>query len=341
MPSLNAPAGVPNTAQPAHIPGFEFNTRLRRKVLPAITRPPGGGLSSPVTQIAKVGLLKGIHLAITGSLGGTLTSPNALGKSSIIKRVRVSINNGNVLFSMSGPGYHYLLRDFLDGYYNPFPGSDARSAVAPGAFDISMYIPIMLNEHDAKGLLMLQNEGTYVTLEVEWEADANVASAPTFTSCQAVPTVEWFQVPAQQNDWPDIFNFHSIIEDQIVVSQTSGDFQYRWPPGNIYLAMYHGYGFGAAGADNWTQAILRANQTDAIYQDNPAWQSYLWANNHPTTRPSGVFAFDLLGSSGLGAFGMPRDQIDSAAAADIYSVVTVSASGTLYAVRRMLIPAQY
>lgn len=327
--------------QPAAAIPFSQSTRLRSKILPTITRPTGGGLSSPATQLPQVGLLKGIHLAITGTLGGTITSPNALGQASILKRVSLSVNNGNKLFSVSGAGYFYLLRDFLDGYYNPFPASTARNAVATGAVNLDLYIPVMLNEHDPIGLVMLQNQATLVTLELEWESDANVGTGATFTNFQAVPTMEYFQVPDDIRSYPDLTVFHSIIEDQIVVSQTSGDFQYQWQRGNIYLQMLHGYGFAASGADNWTKAVLRANQSDVIYETTPSYQNFLWSDNHPTTRPAGVFGFDLLGSSGIGAFGSSRDQIDSTKAADIYSVITVTGAGTLYAIRRMLIPATY
>lgn len=329
-------------AQPAKLPGFENNTRLRKKYLATQVRPTGGGLSSPTLAISKVGLLKGIHLDITGTISSAgLSNLNALGKSSIIKRVTVRVNNGNVLFSMSGPGYHYLLRDNLDGYFNPFPGSDARSAVATGAYNVSMYIPLMLNEHDAKGLIMLQNEGTLLTLEIDWESDANIATGISSMTGNAVPTLEFFNLPKDQTDWPNIFLLHSIIEDQLPISATSGDIVYPWPKGNVFLAMYHGYGFGVSGADSWTRAALRANQTDFLEDWLPAYADYVWANNHPTTRPAGTFAFDLIGSSGLGAFGGARDQIDSAFAAEINSVVTINAAKTLYSVRRMLIPAVY
>jgi hypothetical protein len=332
----------PHTAQPAKLPGFENNTRLRKKYLATQTRPTGGGLSSPVLTVSKVGLLKGIHLHISGTISsGGLSALNALGKASIIKRVTVRVNNGNVLFSVSGPGYHWLLRDNLDGYYNPFPGSDARSAVATGAYDVSMYIPLMLNEHDAKGLIMLQNEGTQLTVEIDWESDANIATGISSMTGNAVPTLEFFQLPKSEADWPNIFLLHSIIEDQLVISATSGDQTYAWPKGNVYLAMYHGYGFGVSGADSWTRAALRANQTDYLEDWLPAYADYKWANDHPTTRPAGTFNFDLIGSSGLGAFGGARDQIDSAYAAEIQTVVTVNAAKTLYAIRRMLIPATY
>lgn len=329
-----------NGQQPSHIPGFDNNTRLRTKVQPSITRPTGGGLTS--FSLSKVGLLKGIHLGITGAItSGGLSALNAAGKSSIVKRVRCSVNNGNMVFSVSGVQFHWILRDFIDGYYNPFPGGDGRSAVATGNYRIDMYIPIMINERDPIGLFLLQNEQTVVTVEIEWESDVTVATGITTLTGTAVPTLEFFQVPQYQADWPDIFTFHSIIGDENVVAQASGDYSYAWPKGNVYLQMLHGYGIGVSGTDSADKIILRANQTDTLYEHTPSYQDFLFADNHPTTRPAGVYALDLMGSSGIGAFGSARDQIDSASAADLYSILTVNAAKTLHSVRRMLIPAQY
>src|SRR5215831_15280750 len=126
--------------------GFAVNTR--RKVLPltgAVTRPVGGGTFGPLT-LPKTGLLARLYLALRGNIAGTLTVPNALGMASMISRVRVVANSGLDIFNVSGSGYNYLLRNALESeYIDPVGQSTATTAVAAGAFNLDMVIPIAVN----------------------------------------------------------------------------------------------------------------------------------------------------------------------------------------------------
>ena len=310
----------------------------RRKViqLPPITRPVGGGQGA-IVNLPRVGLLSAIYLNITGAVSGTLSAPNAFGFASVIQNVNVAINSGISLFSMSGQGYNYLLRPYQDLGDDPVPQSTARSAVTATTFNLDMIIPIAMNPRDALGLIMLQSEQTLLTLQVTFLPDASVATGATVTAT-VTPYAIWFTVPANEKDWPNLGIAHQILEEQTTVPAT-GQFTYNWQRGNIYLQTVHGLGFGASGADSFSHAQLRVNQSDYIYDDDTAF--FGLESNYFTigqTRLPGVLPFNLIGTAGFGAFDATRDTIDSSQLTDLATVLTATSTGTLYTMRRQLVP---
>ena len=327
--------------------GFNDVTRLNTVQIGTITRPTGGGVSSPLT-LPKTGLLKRLHLIITGAVSGTLSAPNALGMASIVSRVRLTLNSGIDVFNLSGAAYHYLLRNFHDINFDPLTAAtpnNARAAVTATTYNISMVIDVMVNSRDPLGLILLQNEQTQATLTVEWLADASVAAGATVTGT-CVVYMEYFTVPQPDpkdpagvnSNMPPLNLIHQTLEDQQTIS-AAGDYVYQWLRGNIYLQVLHGLGIGVSGADSFTRARLRLNQSNFIYDfaTVPQLLDMQYAMNHPAARLLGVIPFDLIGSSGLGQFGMSRDMIDSARLTDIATVIAASGAATLYTVRRQLV----
>src|SRR5262245_25575050 len=106
-----------------------FDAATRRKIIPLTSqsRPTGGGTIR--FTFPRSGLLARIYLGITGTVTGSLSAPNGAGFASIVRRVRVYLNSGVELFSVSGPGYHYLLRGMSELQSDEVPQSNARSAV--------------------------------------------------------------------------------------------------------------------------------------------------------------------------------------------------------------------
>lgn len=317
--------------------GFAVNTR--RKILPltgAITRPAGGGTFGPYT-LPKTGLLARLHLALRGTVAGTLTAPNALGLASIISRVRVQANSGLDIVNLSGAGYHYLLRECLESEYtDPSGQSNARSAVSATAFNLDMILPIAVNMRDPTGLIMLQNEQTIVNLYIDWLADASVATGATVALTTGNLYMEIFTVPPDPQDWPNINIVHQILEDQQAVP-AAADFPYVWPRGNTYMQLLHGLGIGAAGVDGFNRVALRVNQSDYLQSTPPDYLDIEHRLFRGRPRPAGGIYFDLAGSSGLGCYALARDLVNSALVTDLATVITATAPGTLYTVRRQLL----
>lgn len=338
MPVQMSPAGG-NGGPPA--PPFDRSTRFTIIRTADILRPAGGGLS-PVFQLPTYGLIAGILLSIRGSTGGgAVTAPNALGAAAIVKRITLTLNNGTVVWSTSGVGYHYLLRDQLDaGYVDVVGQSNARAALAAStAYILDMYIPLTENLRDSIGLILLQNKQTTLSLQVEWEADGNLSTGGTavYTGFYARPGLLMFSAPPDPRSMPPLRYVRAVLEDSFAVV-AAGEIDYNVPRGNTYARIIHGCGIGVAGADNWTTAQMRVNQSNYIFNYAPDLLDMQFRLQHGRARPPGVIPFDFLGTSGLGSYGTTRDLYDSNRVTDFQTVIqNTGSTGSFYTVRDQLI----
>jgi len=314
-----------------------FDTATRRKLItmPPILKPVGGG---PVSvQLPRAGYLSKIFLNFTGSVSGTLSSPNPLGFASVVRRVRVQLNNGIDQFNVSAAGYIY---DMLanGAFENSFPSTQligsAKNAVSATNFSFTIVDPVMVNSRDPIGLILLQSDQITVTLTIEWEADANVATGATVTA-QCEPLLEFFTVPPTAQDQPDTTILHQILEDQVIIPG-SGTFTYNWPRGNLYLQLFHGFGIGVSPADNFSRYQLRVNYSEYYMDVDPAMLNAYVAWQTLANRQTGTIPVDLISSSGNGNYDKIRDSINSADVTDLASIIYATTTGTLYTQRRLL-----
>jgi hypothetical protein len=309
----------------------------RRRIIPDTAKTKGS--EAPLTfTFLKAGMLAGFWLSIRGNITSAgLSNLNPLGKASIIRRVEVFVNGGQRLHSFSGAGYHYLIRDHLEGYQDVVSQSDARSAVAVGNYNLDMYVPLAVNLRDAIGLFMLQSEQAQVVCTVDFEADANIATGITAHTCTVKPTLVAFSVPRDESKWPDFSVLHSIIEQTQGVSAL-GEFPYTPIRGQTYLQLLAAYGIGVAGSDKWASAQLNVLGTDQVEKWTPNSLDAQFSLTHGRARLPGTIPLDWLGSSGLGAYGSARDALASGQISDIQLTVDITAQpDTFYAVRRQLI----
>jgi len=316
-------------------------TRLRKIILPTLTAPATGGTLS--VDLPKVGIAHRLDLVIACQISGTVTGPNAYGQASAINRVRVALNAGLDVFNVSGPGYHWLTRDFLDLYGDALAYTTARAAVAVvGPTPLDMIIPLAINQRDEWGYIMLQNEQTLATLYVTFEAPAIIATGGPTVVTTVVPILYYFEVPNDPKDWPRFDTVHQILEDDQTVPG-AGLFTYNWLRGNTYLGVYH----LMPPARTWTTAQLRAQQGNIIQDEVPGSMHMLMSQNHnrdmtllaggPLAGINQRLAWDFMGTDGLGAFGSRRDLIDSSRLTDIASVINISGAGVLKTQRRQIV----
>lgn len=284
----------------------------------------------------KVGILQGILLSIKGNIAGTLTAPHPLGKARIVREVRVSVNTTGEIHRFSGAGYHYLIRDHIEDGRDPVPFSDARSAIAAANYNVSMFVPLAVNSHDQPGLVLLSTEETVLTLEVEIEADANIATGITGHTVTIAPTALMFKTPRRLEDYPQLNLIHSFKEEQKSVS-TTGEDKVPFPLGDAYLQMLLGYGIGVSGSDKWSNLDVFVG-SDRLERWTPETQDIVFSKVHGRARLPGVISLDWLGSSGLESYGSMRDGISSGALTDFQAFITYSAQpDTLFQIRRTLI----
>lgn len=312
---------------------FDGSTRRVYSPTNAMARPVGGGTT--FITLPKVGLLARVWLVVTGAVSGTLSAPNAAGFSSILNRVRLTANSGVDIFNVSGPGFHWLLRNMLENYSDPVPGSNGRTAVTAASYDISLVIPVAMNDRDPIGLVNLQSEQVTLTLSLDWLADASVATGATVTGT-ATPYLEFFTVPTKPDDYPPLNIVHQCIEDSQAIS-AAGDFTYNWPRGNTYLQVLHACAINTTPADSWSRARVRVNQSNFIQDYVPLSLSMEYAAQHPAARILGTIPLDYMGTSGLGMYGKARDMLDSSQLTDLATIITATAAATLTTVRRQLV----
>jgi hypothetical protein len=315
---------------------FEGQTTRKKIFVGNITRPTGGGASTPL-EFPRTGILSAVHVLVTGSISGTLSSPNPGGMASIIRRARLVVQGGQDLVNVSGVGYHYLYRPWIDMGLESQASQSAYAAVTATTFDVSMIFPIQVNQRDHAGLFNLQNEQTLMTLNLDFEADATVATGATVTATTKV-YADIFTLPPDPKDRPDMSFIHQVLEDQKAIS-AAGIHNYEWPRGSIYLRMLHGLGLGQSGSDLWSAFQVKRNESDVLvdYQDTVEMdKSYNFLHGGAARKPGTMF-WSGIDHSGLGAYGMARDTIDSARLTNIKSFFTATGAGTLYAVRDTLL----
>jgi hypothetical protein len=199
-----------------------------------------------------------------------------------------------------------------------------------------MLIPLMVSAIDPRGLINLQTEKTVMTVTVEFEADANIATGITTHTCTVTPFLELFTLPREDADKPAFNVVQAIMAESKAVSG-AGDVEYAWPVGAAYLAMYHGLGFAVSGSDGWSKAILRELQTDRLYEYTPISADLEFTRWHGRARLAGVIPIDLAGSDGLGMYGGDRDLLFSQQVSDLKTIITATGAGTLHSMRRQLV----
>lgn len=326
--------------------GFIQNTRRRLIPVAGKTTTSSAG-SLQFNPLPRNGFLARIYLLIRGSItsAGGVSALNAQGKASIISSVTLTVNSSQRVFRLSGFQYHHLFRNFVEaGYTDIGVGSDALSPVATGAFNLDMVIPIAMDLRDSIGIILNQNEQMTLDLTVELASQASVATGIDSWTCTVTPIMEVFTVPLDRNDWPDLNLLHTVLGESTAIAAT-GDFEYVWPRGNVVLQMIHGLGNAAnnsggvdQGADAFSRYVLLVNHADQIETiDTPSFADRLYAHQKGRARRLGTAHFDLMGSSGLGNYGLLREPFNTRLVTDLSTVLTVTSTGTLHTIRRELV----
>jgi len=316
---------------------FDDATRMERISLGAQT---AVGTTPLYWRLPKVGFAAALEVVAKGVASGTITSPSAFGFSSVLNNIKLAINGATDVFNMSGPGYHFGLRNFLSDYFDPVPQSNGRAVVTAAAFDVSFLLPIQVNQRDQAGLIALQNEATEAWLTITPEtvaASIGVGAAAAYT-LTVEPFLKYYTTPQNRADWPKYDVLHRVIEEARPITAT-GDHEHVVPRGNTYLQLLYLYGVAATGAaDKWTAAKIRAAGSQFIEQITPDQANISYGENHTATRLLGVIPFDWLGSNGLGSYGGSRDAIHSDKITDLKGILTLSAQpDTLRIIRRELV----
>lgn len=308
------PAQQLTPAQRAEL--FALHTRQHIMELPALT---GLGPDRTVSfNLPKVRLLSKISLLVEGNLVIGTAAATALPRYSpfsILRRVQVSINNGFNPVNLSGAETFLTNIARVNGsVHKPAAGNERTLApgltVATHAFRFTAEYPVTLNERDAVGLILLQNEETTVTVNVDigplsslvTPAGTTVLSTTDF---RITPILETFSIPAIPQAFPDL-SILKLQQSQLNEAPTAGVMTIRLPVGTTYRKIF--IDCGDIVLTSPIEMVL--NQADTPYLIPPR---YLRARNeemYGDEMPANVYALDF-SFQGIANLGGLRDYIDT------------------------------
>lgn len=307
-------------------------------------------LGSSQMALPKVGYLARIHLHVTGVMNvapGTGTvALSEKGPFTLLRRVRFVLGNGTELFNTSGFGAslvdkHSRLRYLPEdgGISAPFASQVYAAPIVTGNNDWNFHltIPIVPNERDLTGLILLQAEGVVSNFIAEWQAAAGTTSEfPIVTTGNATATftgrvdvyLETFTVPAMAEDQPPLDRVHQVIE-RVDPIFSVGENSIKLLEENTYLRIIHAVEInGALSTDAVDEMRLRYNVTDVPYQIDRAMMLYLARRNWTKDFPKGVFHWDFF-DQGYPNFGGERDLVMASGLAEFESVLQIGSGVSL------------
>lgn len=295
---------------------FAIHTRQHIMELPAMV---GLGPDRTVSfTLPKVRLLAKVSLVVEGNLVIGTAVATALARYSpysLLRRVSVSINNGFNPVVLSG-GETFITNIAKNNGYVNKPGAGNERTVAPGLtvgthpFRFTAEYPITLNEREAIGLILLQNEETVVTVTVDIGPLSSLVtpggtSVLSVTDFRITPVLETFSIPAVPNAFPDI-SILKLQQSQVNEAPTSGVMTVRLPVGTTYRKIF--LDCGDIVLTTPIEVVL--NQADTPYLITPR---YLRAKNeemYGDEMPPNVYALDF-SYQGIANLGGIRDYIDT------------------------------
>lgn len=330
--------------------GFREATRQNLTTLPAQTITDGGRL---YFRLPKVGLLSKLLLTIKGTVDNTAGTGHATISErapwNMIKRIKLIANSGASIYDVSGYGT-YLINNILKKSSAPNVSVVDRSLIADtysipttdadGTILFNLEVPIAINDRDPIGLLLLQNNATEMTLEIEFNTlgGANAVIAPyvltgTATSALSAATcgvvMEYFTVPRQAADYPALNVVHQWLEQQDVITGT-GAFTKSLLRGNTYMRLMHYLTLNSA-LDQADVDKLRVlyNQSETPYSIERVPQLFLQKMRYGMDLPKGTFIHDWYYSNGIPSLGDSRDFINSANITEFQSEVTIGSGASI------------
>jgi hypothetical protein len=282
-------------------------------------------------KLPKARLLSKIFLKVEAV--ATLTSANAtiplkpFSPYGIFRRIKLDLNNGFSPFTLSGEDlFLYSLMCWRPDKLMPQQSTRAinymeNSATAGGKdakINFTMQLPITLNDRDATGLILLQNEETTVdvTIDVASLADAYkpaTGDKVVFKSLKITPVLETYTIPPAEIARPDM-SVLKIVQAKREDFSGNGNNTVKLQTGMIYrkLALYFEDKDGnpLKDEDFLSNIDLVFNTADVPISFNA---SVLAAKNHSELGyplPDGIFIFDWT-YQGIPNLGGTRDYVDT------------------------------
>lgn len=293
---------------------FAALTRQHMHMLPAQTAT--SELETLQFTLPKTRLLAQIFLKVDVTCTGvTEKSPvPAYNPYRILRNISLDLNNGFRPFVMSGE--EAAIYNTVATHSDKITGANGmyKESGTKGKYSFVLELKNTLNDSMLQGLILLQNNATMVTLNVDIGKVSDVFIAGTFGNVKVTPMIVTYSVPAIQEAFPDI-SVLKLMQSKTVSFNAAGDNTIYLDTGTIYrkLIVYMQDGSGAALDISKVTGNLELafNGADIPYSIDPEMLMYLNADQFGRRLPTGVYVFDFSSQSPLIGYGGSRDYIDT------------------------------
>lgn len=335
---------------------FNRSTRQNFLAAPAISYVAG---TTQTSQLPKVGLLRRIFLLFSGTQTITLGGGTAvLGQEapfSLLQRIRLVANGNTSIFDTSGWGG--MIASLFHAYgFSGFGGRPVipDSATAPGpastgfaalnyaagvsaganTWRFAIEIPLGISDdwRPPQGLILAAAPDTQLTLEVTFGATlySTVASRTTpvlvtgaataaLTAATIVPLVEFFTIPANPADYPDLRRVHTWTEVGPQPIAANGPVPVVIGRGNTVMRIIHIVHTNTLpDSTNVTGRRLSYNQNEIPYAVSLQADAVIQRKRYVRDLPDGTYVWDLWNS------GTPRDAVNTLNLNELISEVTLA-----------------
>lgn len=310
---------------------FAIHTRQHIQELPAIT---GLGVDRSISfSLPKTRLLAKIALVVEGTVTIATAAATSLARFSpysLLRRVQVSINNGFNPVNVSGAELYLTNIARHNGeVFKPIVGNERTLAplltVGTHPFRFTAEMPITLNERDAVGLILLQNEETVVNVNIDIGPLASFivpgAAVITFPTFTITPVITTFSIPAVTQAFPDL-SVLKLLQSQVNEAPTSGVMTVRLPVGTTYRKLF--LDLNGIAIPGTIDVIF--NQADVPYSITPRYLRAINEEMYGDELPADVYALDF-SYQGIANLGGLRDYIDTERLTEFWLRFPVAAGG--------------
>jgi hypothetical protein len=304
---------------------FAQATRQYKQELPSMPFAEGEQRS---VSFPKTRFLSRVYLRVEGTYKATHASKTELtlsefDKYRILRQLRVEINNGFNPYQIGGPelSLYNLMKEYSPQESDNNGIDLLEKVVSSGGttnkLNYTMELPMTLNDRDPVGLLLLQNEQTIVTMNVDCGYLADMMTDDDITisdiDIKLTPVLETFSVPQIQDAIPD-YSIVKLVHQQIERVAGAGKMIVKLPVGLTYrkLFFYIATDVGYTPLDIADLGNIRLvfNQADIPYNISAKQMAYENYKNYGGQLPAGAFAFDF-STQGVANLGGGRDYIDT------------------------------
>lgn len=245
--------------------------------------------------------------------GSDKTNPSDFDKYKIIRKITMDLNNGFSPVVVSGEelALYNCISTHPTKILNKTNGllfGDATN------YTFALEIKNTLNDSMLQGLILLQNNSTMVTLNVDIGQVTDALQSGTLKKVTVQPMIVTYSVPSVEAGFPDI-SLLKLIQAKTHVFQSAGTHTINLDTGTIYRKL----AFYITDSNNKplhfdklpAEFQLAFNTADIPYSISPKMLRYLNADKLGVKMPQGYYIFDFSSQSPLIGYGGSRDYIDT------------------------------